>query len=232
MDEETLQTSVKLLEEFAWEDNAYESREPLPALTPEELRFVLARLRSDETLVLLIQRDILRNEAYEELFVQRYHPLLLRWFWHWCKDRERSSDFTQDMLCRFFENRLESFDPSRNFRAYLYKVAQNLFLDDVRRKKQHKMQSLDSISEIQAPDQNPIDPDFDERVECALQKLPPLEQRVLRETIADRSADEIARGLEVSRKRVYALLYQARRQVERELHIPSMTRLYQKNPSE
>jgi RNA polymerase sigma factor (sigma-70 family) len=228
MDQEALRTWVELLEDLAWDECADGLAARFAGLTSEGLRAVLARAHSDETLALLIQRDTLRTEAYEELLVQRYHRPLLRWFWHWCKDQDRAADLTQDILYRFFENRLAGFDPSRNFRAYLYQAAWYAFLDGVRRDRRRRAQPLESAAEPQAPDRPAPDSDFEERVERALWQLPALQQRVLRETMVGRSADDIALGLNIPRSRVYALLYQARRQMERELQLPSMTRPYRR----
>jgi RNA polymerase sigma factor (sigma-70 family) len=228
MDEQSLQSWVEILEAFAWDDHACLPADLLAGLPAGQRKAVLARLPSDETLALLIQRDTLRKEAYEELFVGRYGPYLLRWFWHWSQSRDWAEDLMQDILVRFFENRLESFDAQRSFRSYLYQAARNVFLDWRRRQAHRRTRSLEGIPEAAMAEEPAADPEFGERLEGALRQLPAAQQAVMRQTIAGQQAVKIAQALGLPRNRIYALLFAGRRRLEQLLRLPLMTRSYRK----
>jgi RNA polymerase sigma factor (sigma-70 family) len=210
MDEETLRVWIDRFEHFAWGEG-----DPLPPLPgPDVVRQALANLPSDESLALLIRRGFVWKEAFEELFVHRYGACLMRWFRHWRPDAERAAELTQALFCRFLESRLSTFDPARSFRAYLYQAARNLAIEMGRR--ESRIHSLDSIPEPLVEEKPPAT-ELLEQFESSLRSLPDPLQHVLRETVAGRSAEDIARDVGLPRRRVYALLYQARRRVERDL---------------
>jgi RNA polymerase sigma factor (sigma-70 family) len=218
MDETTLAAWVETVETLAWDEApAEQGSERLSSLGPEQVKELLARVPSDETLALLIRRGTLAKEAFEELFVRRSGALLLRWFWRWSRDRDQAADLTQRLMCRFLENHLASFDPAGNFRAYLWRAAHNLFVDTVRR--ESRQRSLDSIDEPPAPETPPLDPDLLDRLETAVERLPALERSILKGTLAGQPAESLACDLNLPRRRVYALLYQARRRLEQELNL-------------
>ena len=203
MDEETLRTWIERFEHYAWDELGQ-----LPPLPSADLvRQALANLSSDESLALLIRRAEVWKEAFEELFVRRYGACLLRWFRHWRPDADRAAELTQMLFCRFLENRLSTFDPSRSFRAYLYQAARNLAVEISRRER--CIHSLDSIPEPLALEKPP-DTELVEQFESSLRNLPEPLQHVLRATVAGLSAEDIARDVGLPRRRIYALLYQAR----------------------
>jgi len=222
-----MQQLIEVLERLAWTDGAI-PLDSISNLTSNCFRELLAQLPSDETLALLIQRDICFNEAFEELFVRRYATRLLRWFWHWCSNREDAADLMQQVLCRFLDNRLSSFDLSCSFRTYLYRAASNLHIDFVRRKARRKEVHLDAVPELATREPVEGSKALIEAYDAALLRLPADQRNVLAGTVAGRSTDEIAAQLNLSRSKVYTLLFKARREMERELDLPSQRRAYRK----
>jgi RNA polymerase sigma factor (sigma-70 family) len=184
------------------------------------LREVLAEL-SDETLALAIKKNYLLTEAFEELF-NRYAVYLSRWFFRWGARSYEAQDLIQQIFLKFFAKRLATFRPSESFRAYLWRAAHNVFVQLCRRK---KPSSLADEHELAAPGGDPVqaalDREAEERIESALLRLPAPQQHILRDTMNGRTAGEIAQATDLPIQRVYALLFRARRQMERYLQLAS-----------
>ncbi len=223
---------AELLEKQLWDD-------PPERLAALELsltaRLAESRLRpgeileefSDESLALAVQKGFLWKPAFEELLVNRYTMYLARWCYRWGMTPDQGQDLMQQLFCRFLDTRLISFHPDRNFRAYLWQVAHNRYVDAVRRG--HKGCSLDTVAERPATAEGPEDEaarkETEQAIDAALLRLSAPEQRVLRETMNGHSADEIAALLGLPKARVFVLLFRARRRMEQELGLPARKRV-------
>jgi RNA polymerase sigma factor (sigma-70 family) len=174
---------------------------------------------SDESLALAIRRGFLLKEAFEELFVRRYEVYLGRWFYRWGSDPHTAQDLTQQLFLNFYAKRLASYQPTDNFRAYLWKAAYHLWVQKVHRGR--RLLPLGGVPEPRARDAGPegeaVGRETQERIEAALRRLAPDPQRVLRETLAGKNADEIAADMGLSKRAVFMHLFRARRRVEQAL---------------
>jgi RNA polymerase sigma factor (sigma-70 family) len=222
---------IEWVERLVWEDPAKLAQ--LPALLCQagvSVREALAQLSSDESLALLIKHDCLRPEAFEELFVRRYARYLVRWFGHWCKYADAAADLTQQTFCNFLETRLERFDTTRSFRAYLYQAAYNLFKDHDRKRKRTSPLEVapEPASGESTPDRRSVEADLHDWIGQAIQRLPNGEREVLQATLEGQPVDETAQALGIKVRQVYALLFAARRHMEEALDIPSRKRPYRK----
>jgi RNA polymerase sigma factor (sigma-70 family) len=222
---------IELLDKLIWEEPADQLVQREPPLRGElfsvgiPIREIVGRLPSDETLALAIQKGFLLKESFEELFVNRYQRLLLYWSFRWHGKPELAREHIQQLFCRFLENRLCSFQPRRTFRAYLYQAALNLYLDHARRG--NRGRSLESVPEPLAdtlPEDEAAGKEMADRIEQALLRLSEPEQTILRLTMNGQTAEEISRELGLSKRRVFARLYEARRCMERDLQLPSQKR--------
>jgi RNA polymerase sigma-70 factor (ECF subfamily) len=220
--------AVEFLDKLIWDETAARLKEREPHLVaqlaggPSE---VLREL-SDESLALAIQKGFLRKLAFEELFVTRYTAYLARWFYRWRTDPELALDLTQQLFVSFLTSSLASFRPTGSFRAYLWQAARNLRIDAVRRRK--RLCSLDGVPEQTDNGTNPEHEteahEMEERVAAALRRLPLEQQVVLRATMKGKSANEIASELGLTKRCVFMRLFHARRQMEKELGLPTRTR--------
>jgi RNA polymerase sigma-70 factor (ECF subfamily) len=223
---------VELLEKQVWQDppdRLTELESTLPArLAGCRLRAaeVLAEF-SDESLALAIQKSFLWKQAFEELFVNRYTTYLARWFYQWGMNPDQGQELMQQLFCRFLDTRLASFQPDRSFRSYLWQVARNRYIDALRRA--HKGYPLETITEpptgAEGPEDEAVRRETERSIEAALLRLPPTEQRVLRETMNGHSADEIAALLNLPKSRVFVLLFRARRRMEQVLGLSPRKRV-------
>jgi RNA polymerase sigma factor (sigma-70 family) len=193
---------------------------PLLATLDVGLPEVLGEI-SDESLALSVQKDFLLKPAFEELFVNRYTVYLHRWFFKWRTESHRVLDLTQQIFLKFLEKRLGSYKPTESFRGYLRQTAYYLWVEKVHRPR--RPCGLESIPEPLAsgatPESGALGREMEERIESALQRLPEEQQRVLRDTMSDKSADEIAQHMGIPKQRVFMLLFRARRRMEQELGI-------------
>ena len=92
---------------------------------------------SDGDLMLQVRRGNLAGLA--ELF-ERYHRALYRYFIHLSGDRDLSEDLAQETFFRVLKHR-DTYDARRPFSPWMYQIARNLYMDQMRRRK------LESIPE-------------------------------------------------------------------------------------
>jgi RNA polymerase sigma-70 factor (ECF subfamily) len=88
----------------------------------------------DEELMSLTGRG--EDGAFEEL-VRRYEVRLVGYFFrcHW--DRHRAEDQAQEVFLRLYTHARE-YQPRARFTTYLYRIAHNCWVDDVRRSKRDR----------------------------------------------------------------------------------------------
>jgi len=173
------------------------------------------------------------------LLIQRYGKAILNLINKMVQDRGIAEDLWQETFVRAFEN-IDSYEPRSGglgigFASWLYRIATNLALDELRRRRRWRMFSLDSLKPRYSdePDNDaPYDPPSDqpeasvlleakediERVRRALDSLPPDWQLilVLRE-YQDLPYDQIATILRVPLGTVRSRLARAREQLRKAL---------------
>ena len=67
------------------------------------------------------------------MVVNRYQSQLLHFAWTILGDKDEAKDVTQDAFVRSYF-RLQSFDPNRSFKTWLYRIAYNRCMDRIREK--------------------------------------------------------------------------------------------------
>lgn len=92
-------------------------------------------------------------------------------------NRHEAEDLTQEVFVRVFRS-LDTFRPG-NFEGWLHRVTTNLFLDQARRRRRIRFESLPDNADdrfpgsMPAPDQSFADSIFDDDIEVALRALKP-----------------------------------------------------------
>lgn len=79
-----------------------------------------------------IRRIKLGDERAAEELIRHYYPCILRYCRRHCYDRERAEDLTQETFLRLFKS-LPQYQEQKNFKAYLYTIANHLCVDESRR---------------------------------------------------------------------------------------------------
>ena len=173
------------------------------------------------------------------LLMQRYGKAILNLINKMVQDRSIAEDLWQETFARAIEN-IDSYEPRAGglglgFASWLYRIATNLTLDELRRRGRWRMFSLDSLKPRYSDETDgeaPYDPPSDqpevsvlleakediERVRRALDSLPP-DWRIillLRE-YQDLPYDQIAIILRVPLGTVRSRLARARQQLQKAL---------------
>lgn len=102
---------------------------------------------SDEKLVEQIR---LGDENAAEELIKRYYTSILRYCsWH-CSGPEKAEDLTQETFLKLFkslqqnDNKKQGFFP-KNFKAYLYTIANHLCIDESRKRKLYPLEDEEGI---------------------------------------------------------------------------------------
>jgi len=219
------------LEDAVWQGESLEGlcqglrslRESTPG-QKVELQDILGEM-SDEVLALCIKKNDLLGPTFEELFVRRYSVLMTRWIVRWQGHGAEIDDLVQQLVVRFYENRLRDYDASRDFRSYARRCAHNLWVQELRKRRPRT--ELFFPEEIPGRDLSPeVAAQRNElaaRVRLAITRLPAEQRAVMERAVLGDKAEEIALALKIAKARVFKLLFHARRRVE-QLLSPSIRR--------
>ena len=116
---------------------------------------------TDEELALLVQGN--NQEAFGVL-MDRYQDKLLRYGRRFLTQDESIVDVVQEVFIKAYQH-IQSFDASRRFSPWMYRIAHNAFINEIRRKKRDPLLYIDLDAVIDHPSYE-FDPLADEeRVE-------------------------------------------------------------------
>ena len=176
------------------------------AMNDAELTEVLAHVRAGDP------------DAWGELY-RRYAPAIFRFCRRALPTREDAEDATTEIFMKV-RQKLGSFDSSRPFTAWLYKVASNHCWDLLRRRRSRQnLETEDSDAlPLEHPDPSQLEQlqaaHTSEELRLALAKLPDRARMALvLRYYAEMSYDEVADTLGVRRAFVGVLLLRARHQL-------------------
>lgn len=107
---------------------------------------------TDEELMQLIAKG--DGMAFEELY-DRYSKPMVNYFCRmlW-KDREKAQDFMQDLFTKIV-NRPDQYDSSRNFKTWLYSIANNMCKNEYRKQEVRKNTVKMTHENIKVYDESP-----------------------------------------------------------------------------
>jgi RNA polymerase sigma-70 factor, ECF subfamily len=113
--------------------------------------------RTDEALAALVQGN--NQEAFGVL-MSRYQAKLLRYGRRFLAQDERIVDVVQEVFIKTYEN-IQSFDAARKFSPWIYRIAHNAFVNELRKKKREPLMYLDLDAVLAHPSYE-FDPAADE----------------------------------------------------------------------
>ena len=104
---------------------------------------------ADNELMKLVARQ---DEMAFSVLYDRYNILLINYFYKmlW-QDREKAQDFMQDFFAKLIE-KPKLFDPSRNFKTWMYSVANNMCKNEYRKQANRSNTSYGLNEETQVAD--------------------------------------------------------------------------------
>jgi len=122
--------------------------------------------KADPDLVLAIRNS--DAGAFKILYF-RYHDPLFRYVWYRTRSPEFAEDTLQEIFTRLWQNR-RSLDPGKSVKAYLYRIAHNLLVDNLRKEGLEK--SLRAGTRLQSSDAGEEDAELRMDVQSAVDSLP------------------------------------------------------------
>ncbi len=93
---------------------------------------------------LLKQARAFDQEALTQVY-QSYHAAIYRYIYHHLGDAQTAQDLASDVFRRFLQALRNGGGPTRQLKAWLYRVAHNLIVDELRRRKHRDHRSLDDM---------------------------------------------------------------------------------------
>lgn len=91
----------------------------------------------------LVRRARLCDQVALTTIFDTYFPALYRYFYHHVHDAQAAEDLAAEVLVRMLEQLAKGSGPRRHLRAWLYRVAHNLAVDDFRRRVHRDHEPLD-----------------------------------------------------------------------------------------
>jgi RNA polymerase sigma-70 factor (ECF subfamily) len=175
----------------------------------------------------LVERCLARDErAYREL-VRRYQGAVMNLAWKITGSADDAAEVAQETFIRVLRS-LGTYDPSRPFRTWLFKITSNLALDAIRRRKRRPI-ALEDLADEEGPAIDPADtgpaPDegyrieqSDARFESLVRELPEHYQAILfLRYQQELSYEEIAESMSMPLGTVKVRIHRAHEMLRRKL---------------
>jgi len=179
----------------------------------------------------LVKRSLKGDEgAFNEL-IDRYKRGIYTVIVRMVRDNETANDLSQETFIKLYRS-LSSYNPDYKFSSWLFKIANNLTIDHLRKNRQ-KIYSLDAPIEadedeitvqIASPGENALDRveslELGEKIKEAIMELPVEYRRVIvLRHIEDMSYEEIVEVTDLPLGTVKTLLFRGRRILRKKLRI-------------
>jgi RNA polymerase sigma factor (sigma-70 family) len=177
----------------------------------------------------LIQRALTGDQVAYGQLLEAYRRQVLALVWRMVSNREEAKDLAQEAFIRAFKS-LHTFDTSRSFPAWLFRITTNLCVDYYRRKKLDTVSmTVDGDSEreertidLESPDIGPEERyegrESAERLEKMIKSLPaPYRIVILLRHQSDLSYEEIAEALNLPIGTVKARIHRAHKMLREKI---------------
>lgn len=173
---------------------------------------------NDATLMLRVREG--DEEAFAEI-LERYKNPLVNYLTHLVRSRDRAEEVAQDAFVRLYRN-ASKYREQERLGPYLYRIATNLVVTDVRREKRWSLllpRLNASMSQVVAPpDAGLFVDEIQRKVSAALEALPvKYRAPIVLCDIEEWSYEEIARALECRVGTVKSRIFRGRELLRRQL---------------
>ena len=148
--------------------------------------------------------------AFEELH-QRYARLILSFLHARTKSVSKASDLAQDVWVRVWQRLPDQFD-GKNFRAWLFRIARNLLIDDYRKKKPEALGDADSFVEMRQLESDILNEQITQLRDC-VSKLDEGRQQIVRCRLAGESHEAISKLLGIPSNTIQSRFHRAKQQL-------------------
>ena len=193
---------------------------------PRPLAYAATMDTAPEDSALMLRYRDGDTAAFETLY-RRHNDALYRYLLRRCRQREQAEDVFQEVWGKIIKAR-DSYRPTAKFTTFLYRVAHNCFIDNVRRNKRHT-QTVDIEPDTQpdAGEQPELQVERSlarRRLEAALRELPDEQRDVfLLYEETGLSLDDIASITGTNRETAKSRLRYANRKLRAAIDEPAET---------
>jgi RNA polymerase sigma-70 factor, ECF subfamily len=170
------------------------------------------------------------RKVFEQLF-ERYRRAIVAHAARYVKDRARAEELAQEIFVRVYTTK--SYQANAKFKTWLYRVATNVCLNELRRpENKEKLESLNGVEETKNVSASvlisrPVSPEevlssveLAKRVDRALDALPANQRAAFLMARHDNmSHEEIAEALETSVSAVKSLIHRALEALRKEVNM-------------
>lgn len=185
---------------------------------------------TDQEVVALARKG--RESAYREL-IDRYQRPILSLIYRLVRDRELAEDLAQDAFIKVF-NALDRYNPERKFSSWIFKIAHNTAIDQLRKKELDTL-SIDGsphatsaeaveasaivpVSSDEDPEQYTSSREIGAQIEAAIGTLRPEYRTVIvLWHVEGRPYDEIAEIMDLPLGTVKTYIHRARNELRKKL---------------
>lgn len=128
---------------------------------------------TDEAIAEAVQRG--DGDAFG-ILIDRYEPKLTRYGWRFLNTKEDIEDMVHEVFIKAYIN-IQSFDSSKRFSPWIYRIAHNEFVNALRSFKRRPMAFLDpdtilpQLAGNEAADKAILDAELKEQIESSLDTL-------------------------------------------------------------
>ncbi len=170
-----------------------------------------------------------REASFDRLF-EEFSAAIFNYVLRMVADRDRAADITQDTFIKAYR-KLDSLTDDASVRSWLYRIATNTAIDEIRRRKFTVRMDDDQQPHAERPDGRPgpeaqvMSTVLDERLQRALLRLKAeRRQCLLLSDLEDMSAQQIGEVMGLSYGAIRTLLCRARGDMRRHLAAEGLTR--------
>ncbi len=149
-----------------------------------------------------------------------YYPLLYRYIYHHAGHQATAEDLTAEVFTRMLEQLADGLGPRRHLKAWLYRVAHNLVVDESRRRihRDHEPLEEGMVSSEQDVEAHTERAMWQQQARAALEELTPKQRAVvILKYLEGYENKEVSRILEISVGAVKSLQHRALAAMRRHL---------------
>lgn len=106
------------------------------------------------------------KSAFESL-LDKYHPPIINFIYRFLEDKTESEDLAQEVFLRIYRS-AQNYTPQAKFSTWIYRIAKNLALNELRRKKVRRTSSLE---EMVSSEESGLQREFSDKKPSALEEL-------------------------------------------------------------
>lgn len=177
----------------------------------------------------LIQRCLANDQSAYTQLLEKYRRQVLSLVWRMVNNKEEAQDLAQEAFIRAFRS-LESFDTTRSFPAWLFRITTNLCVDHYRKRKLKTVSLVQEAGhdheertiELESPEAGPAE-EFEDRqsaewLDRMVRSLPaPYRIVILLRHQSDMAYEEIAEALNLPLGTVKARIHRAHKMLKEKI---------------